>query len=117
MIIDIDVSRLSLGAGERVRLPHAQGASVAVIAGRVWLTQEGDTRDILLTPGDSFEIAGPGLALVQALGEARIALLPPAGRSAPIVRPRLPEARPFRLPGEWDAGVGGWMPTLPRHAV
>ena len=116
MIIDSDISRLSIEAGELVRLPQPAGATVAVMSGRVWLTQDHDLRDIVLSPGDSFEIEGGELVLITALESARVALLPAVGRTAPVARGRVPEAKPFGLPGEWRAGVGAWMPTLPRHA-
>lgn len=116
MIIDSDISRLSIEAGELVRLPQPAGATVAVVSGSVWLTQDHDLRDIVLSPGDSFEIGGSELVLITALEEARVALLPAVGRTAPVVRSLVPEAKPFSLPDECAAVVRGWMPALPRHA-
>lgn len=117
MIIDSDISRLSVAKGEMIRLPKPAGATIAVMSGRIWLTQDHDARDIMLSPGDSFEIEGTELVLMEALEPAHIAVLPAVGQTVVPARHRAPSAAPFGLPPEWTGGVGAWMPTLPRHAV
>lgn len=42
--------------------------------GGIWITQEGDPRDYVLTEGDMFLITLPGLVLVQALEAAFVEL-------------------------------------------
>ncbi|MEN9316825.1 MAG: hypothetical protein RJA99_4314 [Pseudomonadota bacterium] len=117
MIIDSDISRLSIAKGEMIRLPKPAGATIAVMSGRLWLTQDHDARDIMLSPGDSFEIEGTELVLMEALEPAQIAVLPAVGQTVTPARSRAPVATPFRLPAEWHGGVGAWMPALPRHAI
>jgi hypothetical protein len=58
-----------------LRLSNAQGRTVAVFEGRVWITQENDLRDIVLARGESFTIDRPGLTLVQAFGHSKLMLL------------------------------------------
>jgi ferric-dicitrate binding protein FerR (iron transport regulator) len=78
-------NRTHAGATPLIRLAHGslhrivdgQGTRVACLADSVWITQEGDRRDIVLTAGESFRIERSGLTLVMALGDAAIALLPP----------------------------------------
>ena len=73
-----DTSRL-------VTLPHntihslidGQGTLIACLAATVWITQDGDERDIVLTAGETFRIDRPGLTLINAFGAATIAVLPP----------------------------------------
>lgn len=113
MIIDSDTSRLTLGRGELVRIPRSTGMTIAVHSGSVWLTQDRDPRDIVLSPGDSFEIDENELTVVQALETTRFLLLPAVGRPA---QHGIPEAKPFAVPDEWTAAVRGWMPALPRNA-
>jgi hypothetical protein len=40
--------------------------------GGAWITQEGDSRDIILHAGQRYRIEKRGLVIVQAIGRARI---------------------------------------------
>lgn len=42
--------------------------------GIVWITQEGDARDIILQAGEEFRLDRPGLVIVQAFSEAKISV-------------------------------------------
>lgn len=65
---------LELKPGQPLRLREAQGRHLSVVAGTVWITQDGDLRDTVLGPGGEFVFNRPGLALVQPLGGvARVA--------------------------------------------
>ena len=66
--------RLELAAGELLRLDDAGAVEVSCESGRVWLTEERDTRDVWLEAGDRATLAGRGLALVEAIQPARITL-------------------------------------------
>jgi hypothetical protein len=61
-----------LSAKKLLDLHDAQGFSVGSVRGTVWVTQSNDVRDIVLEPGESFELDRPGLALVTALTNATI---------------------------------------------
>jgi hypothetical protein len=62
-----------------LRLTAKQAAALVCHAGVLWLTREGDVRDLFLTPGERVEI-GPGLTLVTALEPAIVSLQPPRRR-------------------------------------
>ncbi len=64
-----------LASGELVRLDGARGTTLRVTRGTLWLTQEHDTRDIVLKAGDVFTIDRPGLTLAQAHGSASVCVL------------------------------------------
>ena len=49
-----------------VALRDARGSTVTSISGTLWLTMEGDSRDIVLDPGASFVVERDGLTIVAA---------------------------------------------------
>jgi Protein of unknown function (DUF2917) len=52
-----------------LRLRNAQKRHISVVKGLVWITQEGDSRDVFLKKGETFTFDRPGLALTEAVGE------------------------------------------------
>jgi DUF2917 family protein len=63
---------IDLRRGLIVRLPEGSGTTITACAGAVWITEQDSPRDVVLTPGQSFTLARPGLALVQAFRDASI---------------------------------------------
>jgi hypothetical protein len=47
----------------------AVGARIDCLSGRIWITEERSTDDIVLEAGESFDITCAGVAVVQALRE------------------------------------------------
>ena len=64
-----------LAAGELVGLDGARGTTLRVTRGTLWLTQEGDRRDIVLTAGDAFTIERGGMTIVEAQASATVCVL------------------------------------------
>ena len=63
-------------------------------SGRLWITQSGDGRDHLLTPGKRFAVLGRGRVVIVALQAAALTIEVPVGRQAP----RLASCRTPLLP-------------------
>ena len=59
-------SKHEIDALNRLALRDAGGATVTCVSGNVWLTMEGDPRDVVLAPGASFTIERAGLTLLAA---------------------------------------------------
>lgn len=55
-----------------LRLDAGAGEAVIVFHGWVWITQDGDARDVVLGPGESFTLDRPGVALAQALRDSSL---------------------------------------------
>ena len=60
-----------------LRLP--QGSAIFAYRGDAWITQEGMRDDLILRPGDRFDVKGRGLILVSATrrGSAQLVVAPP----------------------------------------
>lgn len=63
-----------LQGDQHMRLRDARGWQVKSVNGTVWLTQEGDSRDIVLKKGQSFVLDRDGTALLSALHDADLCL-------------------------------------------
>ena len=66
------MATINVRRGKVVRLPEGAGTTVTACAGEVWITEEDSPHDVVLTAGQSFTLARPGLALVQAFRDAAI---------------------------------------------
>lgn len=50
------------------------GLRITCTAGKIWLTVAGEAGDIFLLPGESHDLRGPGLALLEGIGNAQARL-------------------------------------------
>ena len=55
-----------LGANELVKLDDGRGTTLRVTRGKLWITFEHDTRDVVLAAGDAFTVDRDGLTLIEA---------------------------------------------------
>lgn len=69
------VRTFDLPGGGLVPFTSSPGERVRILHGRVWLTEEGIRRDAFLASGEEVSLDSRGLAVVEALGPARIQLL------------------------------------------
>jgi hypothetical protein len=60
-----------------VPFPAVPGEQVRILYGRVWLTEEGGGSDAFLASGEEIRLAQRGLAVIEALGPARVELIEP----------------------------------------
>jgi hypothetical protein len=68
---------LPLDTGEELRVVHGKDMLVHLWQGSVWLTQEGDARDVVLTAGQWFRLDRNGVALARAWEPTVLALTSP----------------------------------------
>jgi len=77
MKIELATPELMLAKDQVLALPAAEGACVTSEAGAVWITQDGDPRDIVLHAGETFCLERGTATLVQAFAPARIRIAEP----------------------------------------
>jgi hypothetical protein len=93
MNIKATTALLALQRGHTLALADSRGAVIRVLAGDVWITQDGDLNDHLASAGEWFRISRDGATVVQALHDARF-VVEAAHASAletwqePLARPR-----------------------------
>ena len=71
-----------LAPSELVRMDGARGTTLRVTRGTLWITLEDDTRDVVLTAGDSYLIDRDGLTLVEAQSASTVCVLAHQGQRA-----------------------------------
>ena len=64
-----------LAPDELIGLDGGRGTTLRVTRGTLWLTFERDTRDVVLTAGDTFTVDRGGLTLIQAHGKTTVCVL------------------------------------------
>jgi hypothetical protein len=74
MNIELNQNALCLKRNQVVTVREGIGHSIVCDSGTVWVTQDGDPRDIILHTGDSFTLDRKGAALVQAFEPGAISI-------------------------------------------
>jgi hypothetical protein len=103
-----DQASMDMGSHQTLRLYDAAGASVRVVKGAVWVTQDGDARDIVLRPGELFTLDRPGLAVLESLEASQLVIGAPAQprRARPAVPTQSAAGSPsMRMPRRWYVGT------------
>jgi hypothetical protein len=69
----------NLALRQQVLLDDAQGTTLRVARGTLWITLERDTRDIVISDGESFTIDRSGRTIVEAQDRATVWVEVPSG--------------------------------------
>jgi hypothetical protein len=72
---DLNLAARSLAKGRVRHLPGRAGRSVECLSGSIWITQDGDRRDIVLGPGEAFAFERRVDALLSAFDDSRYVVL------------------------------------------
>jgi len=68
MTLELKKGAVRIGPKQTLKVVDGAGSTVSAIEGSVWITEENQPNDIVLTPGDSYRLRRPGIALVNSLG-------------------------------------------------
>ena len=75
MQIELGSGAVKLGPNQTLKVVDGAGSTVCALQGSLWITEENQLRDIVLTPGGCYRLRHPGIALVNSLGgEAAVSL-------------------------------------------
>lgn len=75
--IDIDKAGIFLAETQSLRLNNGYRVAVDCVDGCLWITQENDLRDIVVSGGQSFTLDRPGLAILYACRPSTISMRGP----------------------------------------
>lgn len=101
MNLELNRKDLCLKRRQVVKVRDGIGHSIVCDSGSVWVTQEGDPRDIVLNAGEAFTLDRSGTALVLAFEPGAISVTQNqaqtgATRLARLLKSALSGARPAR---------------------
>ena len=65
---------VELEQGDLLPLDSAKGVRISCVEGSLWLTEERGAADVVLQPGQSYEVEATGRTLVQAMSRSRVAV-------------------------------------------
>jgi len=74
----LQILEANIPAGRTLRIRNARGATMRVLEGTAWITEEDDTEDYALATGDGRRVGTPGLTLVHAFHPVCLAVENPA---------------------------------------
>jgi hypothetical protein len=101
-----------LRRGSLLRIQARPGGSVRCIRGLVWLTQQNDPNDRVLSAGEAFSFDRTGMALVNALGSDAAVAISEGLDHAPA-RPSAHRVAPLSLSGE----IARLCPRIDRNGL
>jgi DUF2917 family protein len=83
MRAESDSSLMTIARREFVELPDGSVGAVRCVAGLLWITEHGSSRDCVLGPGQSLALVGRRRVLIQGLRPSTLRLEPSAPRAVP----------------------------------
>jgi hypothetical protein len=75
MQIELNAGAVRLAPNQTLRVLDGAGSTVCAVEGAVWITEENDSRDIVLEAGNCYQLRREGVAILNSLsGEASVSL-------------------------------------------
>ena len=68
MRIELEAGAVRLTPNQTIKLRDSAGSTVCAVEGSVWITEENQPRDVVLSPGSCYRLKHAGLAIINALG-------------------------------------------------
>lgn len=74
MEVDLDGAKFRIEESARFQVRDSPGHEVCCSDGKVWITQEGEMRDVFLRASECFVLNRSGLAIISLLGTTELQL-------------------------------------------
>ncbi len=87
MNLQLKSAELQLKNANLLTLDDSRGVRIDCLEGSLWITQDGDPRDVILPAGRSYRIDRTSRVLVFAATDARLQITSQPAQPAPIVTP------------------------------
>jgi len=107
MKLDLDRFERNLAKNERWVLKGGRGLTLECRRGSVWLTQDHDSRDIILQPGGSFTLDRDGPACITAFECSLLVAVASPERAYPAAR----------SVGTWRARLNALIAPIPSRSA
>lgn len=78
MQVELNRSRVHLAREGLLAIRDGRATRVVCESGSLWITQEGDSRDSIISAGESFTIRYQGLTILTALEPSQLTVVEPA---------------------------------------
>jgi hypothetical protein len=78
----LTLASTALRKGEVLHLQHALGQRIEALDGRLWITMDGDLRDVVIDAGEGFTVDRPSDVLLSAMSDAQLVVLTPSAAAA-----------------------------------
>ncbi|MDP3820354.1 MAG: DUF2917 domain-containing protein [Burkholderiales bacterium] len=79
---DLNLASTALRKGEVLHLHHALGQRIEALDGRLWITMDGDLRDVVINAGEGFTVDRGSDVLLSAMSDAQLIVLLPTAATA-----------------------------------
>lgn len=100
-----NTNRIILERGQTLRIRDGKGARLICSRGMLWITQDGDQRDILVGAGASFLIERSGVTVVNGIESSRLI----------VEAPQIPQLR--HMPQDLAARATGFITSAARFLL
>lgn len=97
--MDVDLAQASVVVRrhQSLQVRCTPGTQILVLWGCVWITQEGDPRDYVVSSGETMTVHNTGLTLTTALDDSTVSILEPRQEALPRIKRDYPRQDNVRL--------------------
>ena len=78
MMHPLDAVTITLESPQLLKIQNGMDWHIECHSGEIWLTQENDSEDVILRPGQGFTLSRAGVALLGAITTAELMIKKPA---------------------------------------
>lgn len=97
MYVDLAQAGVVIKKQQTVPIRSGPGTQILVLIGCVWVTQEGDARDHVLSSGEAMVVSKTGLVVITALEDSTVSVMQSGETNAQLPEPHFPSGETLEL--------------------